>query len=304
MAPASKAAGPPAPAAAARRWASRWVGSFTGHRAATARRMRGQSVATAGCARPNPACRPSAAPSHRRVGQGLVELAAGLDAPARQDGQTGAQGYAAGSTSTPRAQRRQGHHPDRRPHIGCFEMINQYSRRRIRLTAMYKPRAQGGAGDRIMGRPRARPGSCWFPPTCPACKRQLKALKKVKRSASCPTRWPPAATAYGRRFSAAGPIRRRWSAACAQVTGAAAFMVYAERLTWGRGYHIHVISARRPAARRTKQAAAAHHQPGSGTTSCALPGPISVELPALQEPGRRGAPGRPARRMSPPYPTS
>ncbi|HYP67754.1 MAG TPA: lysophospholipid acyltransferase family protein [Thiobacillaceae bacterium] len=124
------------------------------------------------------------------------------------------------------------------PHIGCFEMINQYVASRLPLTSMYKP-ARNPVVDRIMKSGRERGKAHLVPTDMTGIKAMLKALRKGEAIGILPDQvatigdgvWAPF---FGRWAYTPSLVFR-----LAQSTGAAPFMVYAERLPWGRGYHLH-----------------------------------------------------------------
>jgi len=124
------------------------------------------------------------------------------------------------------------------PHIGCFEMINQYVASRVPLTSMYKP-ARNPVLDRIMKSGRERGQAHLVPTDMTGIKAMLKALKKGEAIGILPDQvatigdgvWAPF---FGRWAYTPTLVFR-----LAQSTGAAPFMAYAERLPWGRGYHLH-----------------------------------------------------------------
>lgn len=124
------------------------------------------------------------------------------------------------------------------PHIGCFEMINQYVASRRSITAMYKP-ARNPTVDRVMKAGRERGQARLVPTDMTGIKAQLKALKHGEIIGILPDQvatmgdgvWAPF---FGRWAYTPTLVFR-----LAQSTGAACFMVYAERLPWGRGYHLH-----------------------------------------------------------------
>ena len=124
------------------------------------------------------------------------------------------------------------------PHIGCFEMINLYVASRLPLTSMYKP-ARNPVVDQIMKAGRERGYAHLVPTDMTGIKAMLKALKKGAAIGILPDQvatigdgvWAPF---FGRWAYTPTLVFR-----LAQSTGAAPFMVYAERLPWGRGYHLH-----------------------------------------------------------------
>jgi KDO2-lipid IV(A) lauroyltransferase len=126
------------------------------------------------------------------------------------------------------------------PHIGGFEIINQYLSFHLPLTSMYKPSRDPGL-NRIMKLGRERGMAHLVPTDMTGIKAQLKALKKGEAIGILPDQ---VATKGDGVWA---PFFRRWAYTptlvfrLAQSSGAALFMTYAERLSWGRGYHIFII---------------------------------------------------------------
>lgn len=126
------------------------------------------------------------------------------------------------------------------PHLGGFEIINQYLSSRLPLTSMYKP-ARKPSIDRIMKAGRERGQAHLAPTDMTGIKAMLRALKKGEAIGILPDQvatkgdgvWAPF---FGRWAYTPTLVFR-----LAQSSGAALFMTYAERLSWGRGYHIHFI---------------------------------------------------------------
>jgi KDO2-lipid IV(A) lauroyltransferase len=126
------------------------------------------------------------------------------------------------------------------PHIGGFEIINQYLSSRLPLTSMYKP-ARNPVIDRIMKEGRERGQARLVPTDMTGIKAMLKALKKGEAIGILPDQ------VASKGDGVWAPFFGRWAytptlvSRLAQSSGAALFITYAERLSWGRGYHIHIV---------------------------------------------------------------
>ena len=126
------------------------------------------------------------------------------------------------------------------PHIGGFEIINQYLASRMPLTSMYRP-ARHPVIDKIMKQGRERGRAHLVPTDMTGIKALLKALKSGEAIGILPDQ---VATKGDGVWA---PFFHRWAYTptlvfrLAQSSGAALFMTYAERLSWGRGYHIHFV---------------------------------------------------------------
>jgi KDO2-lipid IV(A) lauroyltransferase len=140
------------------------------------------------------------------------------------------------------------------PHIGCFEIVNQYLSRRMPFTAMYRP-ARKASMDAIMLAGRQRGQARLVPTTLAGVKQLLAALKRGEAIGVLPDQvaslgegvWAPF---FGRwAYTPTLPFR------LAQSTGAALIMIYAERLGWGRGFRIHITRLTPPDLRDRSHAA-------------------------------------------------
>jgi KDO2-lipid IV(A) lauroyltransferase len=126
------------------------------------------------------------------------------------------------------------------PHIGGFEIINQYLSSRLPLTSMYRP-ARNPVIDRIMKQGRERGQARLVPTDMTGIKAMLKALKKGEAIGILPDQ------VASKGDGVWAPFFGRWAytptlvSRLAQSSGAALFITYAERLSWGRGYHIHIV---------------------------------------------------------------
>ncbi len=197
-------------------------------------RMRANLLQSGLCA--NPACRPLLRHAIAESGKGLLELAPIWMRPHAQTVQLVRE--LSGWEELDAALKDGKGVILMSPHIGCFEMINQYVASRIPLTAMYKP-ARNPVLDRIMKAGRERGQAHLVPTDMTGIKAMLKALKRGEAIGILPDQvatqgegvWAP----YFGRWAYTPTLAFR----LAQSTGAAPFMVYAERLPWGRGYHLH-----------------------------------------------------------------
>jgi len=125
------------------------------------------------------------------------------------------------------------------PHIGGFEIINQYLSSRLPLTSLYKP-APNPVIDRVMKEGRERGQARLVPTDMTGIKAMLKALKRGEAIGILPDQ------VASKGDGVWAPFFGRWAytptlvSRLAQSSGAALFITYAERLSWGRGFHIHI----------------------------------------------------------------
>lgn len=142
------------------------------------------------------------------------------------------------------------------PHVGCFEILNLYIAAHHPLTSMYRPARQEEV-DRLMRIGRERGQATLVPTDLSGVKALLGALKRGEAIGVLPDQ------VASKGDGAWAPFFGRWAytptmtVRLIQSTGAATFMVYAERLPRGRGYHIHFEPLSAPLPKDRGEAAAA-----------------------------------------------
>lgn len=126
------------------------------------------------------------------------------------------------------------------PHIGCFEMINLYYASQHPFTAMYKPpRKPFLAALMLAGRQRGQ--AKLVPTDLSGVRAQLAALKRHEGIGILPDQVASSGDGVWAAFLGRPAYTPTLTASLQHKTGAAAFFVAAERLSWGRGYHLHVF---------------------------------------------------------------
>ena len=123
------------------------------------------------------------------------------------------------------------------PHLGCFEIVGQYCASHRPITALYRsskhawlaPLMEAGRGANLKLAPADLSG----------VRRLLKALKNGETIGLLPDQAPGTGEGIWAPFFGR-PAYTMTLAARLADTGAAVLMIYAERLSWGRGYHLHV----------------------------------------------------------------
>ncbi|MES2368412.1 lysophospholipid acyltransferase family protein [Thiobacillus thioparus] len=125
------------------------------------------------------------------------------------------------------------------PHVGCFEIINLYYASLHPFTAMYKPpRKPVLAALMLAGRQRGQ--ATLVPTDLSGVRAQLAALKRHEAIGILPDQVATGGDGVWAPFFGRPAYTPTLVASLQRKTGAAAFFVAAERLSWGRGYHIHV----------------------------------------------------------------
>ncbi len=126
------------------------------------------------------------------------------------------------------------------PHIGCFEMINLYAASRHPFTAMYKP-PRNAFLDRLMLTGRQRGQANLVPTDLSGVRAQLAALRRGEAIGILPDQVATSGDGAWAPFFGRPAYTPTLAASLQRKTGAPAFFVAAQRLSWGRGYHLHVL---------------------------------------------------------------
>ena len=130
------------------------------------------------------------------------------------------------------------------PHLGCFEVTAQayaqrYGQAHQPMTVLFRPPRQPWLRE-LVTRARARPGLHTAPTTLAGVKQMIKALKKGQSLGLLPDQVPPLGLGLWLPFFGREAYTMTLSARLAQQTGATVLMAWGERLSWGRGYRVHV----------------------------------------------------------------
>jgi Kdo2-lipid IVA lauroyltransferase/acyltransferase len=142
------------------------------------------------------------------------------------------------------------------PHLGCFEVTAQgYAARFGRITVLYRPARKEWLRD-LVDSSRGRTNLATAPTTLGGVKQMLKALKQGEAVGLLPDQVPPEGQGVWAPFFGRGAYTMTLSARLAQQTGAVILLVWGERLSWGRGYRIHVRQWEGPLATEPRVAAA------------------------------------------------
>jgi len=130
------------------------------------------------------------------------------------------------------------------PHLGCFEITAQaYARRYGQgtqpMTVLFRPPRQSWLRE-LVTNARARPGLHTAPTTLAGVKQMIKALKQGQCLGLLPDQVPPLGMGLWVPFFGRDAYTMTLSVRLAQQTGATVLMAWGERLSWGRGYRVHV----------------------------------------------------------------
>lgn len=126
------------------------------------------------------------------------------------------------------------------PHLGCFEATAQgYAARHGPITVLYRPARKAWLRE-LVDTARARPGLATAPATLAGVRQMLKALRAGQAVGLLPDQVPPEGLGVWAPFFGRQAYTMTLSARLARQTGAAVLLAWGERLSWGRGYRIHL----------------------------------------------------------------
>lgn len=129
------------------------------------------------------------------------------------------------------------------PHLGCFEVTAQaYAQRfgaKQPVTVLYRPAHQFWLRE-LMSTARDRPGLRTAPTTLAGVKQLIKALKAGQAVGLLPDQVPPEGQGLWAPFFGRDAYTMTLSSRLAHTCGAQLMLVWGERLSWGRGYLVHV----------------------------------------------------------------
>ena len=126
------------------------------------------------------------------------------------------------------------------PHLGCFEVSAQaYALKFGAITVLYRPARKPWLRE-LVDTARARGRLATAPTTLAGVRQMLKALKAGEAVGLLPDQVPPEGLGVWAPFFGKPAYTMTLSTRLAQQTGATILVAWAERLSWGRGYLVHV----------------------------------------------------------------
>lgn len=128
------------------------------------------------------------------------------------------------------------------PHIGCWEMSGLYLSNHYDITSMYRPPRYGSLAS-LMRNGRERLGAHLVPTDASGIKLLMQALKQGKMIGVLPDQDPRETGGVFAPFFGIPANTMTLLPKFAQKSGAAVIYCFAERLSWGRGFHLRFISA-------------------------------------------------------------
>lgn len=129
------------------------------------------------------------------------------------------------------------------PHLGCFEVTAQAYAARFGtarpMTVLYRPSRQAWLRD-LVDHARERPGLRTAPTTLSGVRQLIAALKAGEAVGLLPDQVPPQGLGVWAPFFGRDAYTMTLSARLARSADATVLLSWGERLSWGRGYVIHV----------------------------------------------------------------
>ena len=136
------------------------------------------------------------------------------------------------------------------PHMGCFEIAAQaiaerYLNQQRQITVLYRPARKPWLRD-LVGTARTRPGLLAAPANLVGVRQLLRAVRDGQTAGLLPDQVPPEGMGVWAPFFGRPAYTMTLAARLAHQPGAALLLLWCERLSWGRGYVIHVSSPTEP----------------------------------------------------------
>ncbi len=133
------------------------------------------------------------------------------------------------------------------PHLGCFEICAQaYAERfgqdKVPITVLFRPARQAWL-RRVVDASRGRPGLETAPATLSGVRQMIRALRQGQCIGLLPDQVPPVGLGVWAPFFGQPAYTMTLAARLLQQTGAAAVLIWGERLPRGQGYVVHVLPA-------------------------------------------------------------
>ena len=129
------------------------------------------------------------------------------------------------------------------PHLGCFEITAQALAQRfgdrMPITVLFRPSRQPWLRD-LVATARERPNLHTAPTTLAGVKQLIKALKSREAVGLLPDQVPPDGQGVWAPFFGRDAYTMTLSARLALTPGVQLVLIWGERLSWGRGFLVHV----------------------------------------------------------------
>jgi KDO2-lipid IV(A) lauroyltransferase len=154
------------------------------------------------------------------------------------------------------------------PHLGCFEITAQAYAARYGvagrpMTVLFRPPRKAWLHAVVM-QSRQRPGLATASTTLAGVKQLIKVLRSGECVGLLPDQVPPEGLGVWAPFFGKPAYTMTLSARLAQQTGATVLVAWGERLSWGRGYVVHVMPMQQTLSGDMSEAAAQINQAMEG----------------------------------------
>jgi Kdo2-lipid IVA lauroyltransferase/acyltransferase len=133
------------------------------------------------------------------------------------------------------------------PHMGCFEITAQAYAQQFGcgpeakpMTVLYRPPRQRWLRE-LVESSRARPGLATAPTTLAGVRQLISALKRGEAVGLLPDQVPPEGQGVWAPFFGEAAYTMTLSARFARIAGTRVLLAWGERLSWGRGYVVHIL---------------------------------------------------------------
>ena len=133
------------------------------------------------------------------------------------------------------------------PHLGCFEVTAQAYAARFGtgpaarpMTVLYRPPRQVWLRE-LVEASRARPGLATAPTTLAGVRQLIQALKNGEAVGLLPDQVPPEGQGVWAPFFGEPAYTMTLSARFAAMANTRVLLAWGERLSWGRGYVVHIL---------------------------------------------------------------
>jgi KDO2-lipid IV(A) lauroyltransferase len=124
------------------------------------------------------------------------------------------------------------------PHLGAWEAAGLYGSAQYKITCLYRP-LKIPELENLVRTARNRLGGNYVPATTKGIRTVYKALDQGGTVAMLPDQEPQAGTGLFAPFFGVSAYSMIFLARLAARTGAPIIFAWCERLSWGRGYHLH-----------------------------------------------------------------
>ncbi len=129
------------------------------------------------------------------------------------------------------------------PHLGCFEVCAQAYAERFGaqqpITVLFRPARKAWLRP-LVNDSRLRPHLHTAPANLSGVRQMIKALRQGQTIGLLPDQVPPEGQGLWLPFFGKPAYTMTLSARLAQQTGATLLLIWGERRSWGRGYHVHL----------------------------------------------------------------